>query len=133
MPDALRATVIIAALVFMHAGPLLQTGLGQPLPRGLHAWRMYHNRGQEQCKLTTFVVEGGVERPVDWLEVLGKGPWYAAPRNYLEVESHDDAASLAKKMCPKLPRSAEVAAISRCVDRSSRAWVARRHDAVCGR
>lgn len=136
LPTPARGLVLLLAFTFMQAGPLLRTGFGRDLPPWLHAWRMYHSRGHEQCRMSTYdLPPDGAPVEVDWIEELGEGPWYVAPRRHLEITSHDDARKVAKRLCKGRREGHGVSVVTSCLDRPSRRWVATETvaDDLCGR
>ncbi len=115
---AARAAVFVVAMVFMQAGPIWRTGFDRPLPPFLHAWRMYHNRGDDQCVLSTYLLSADPPREVDWVASLPLPPEEPPP----EVTSIDQGVAIARRLCRVVPFDVGVAAVVTCTSRATHTW-----------
>jgi hypothetical protein len=119
----------VAAVVYMQVGSVARMGLEIPTGPGVQAWRMYHHRGHEQCKLQVFRHErAGRVVEIDWAERLG---WPLGERRR-RIESMDDAAAVASRVCKTLREDVWISVVLQCAE--DRRWTeptSTRDEIVC--
>lgn len=114
----LRGFVLVSAVLYMQVGSTVRMGLGIPTGPMFQSWRMYHSRGHDQCKLTTYRHEkSGRVVPFDWAEKLR---WPLGDKRR-RIEGVEDAEDVAHRLCKTVRRGMGVSLVLQCAE--DRRWV----------
>ncbi len=113
----LRGLVLVGAVLYMQVGSVASMGVGIRTGPMFKSWRMYHSRGHDQCKLTTYRHEkSGRVVAFDWAEKL-RLPLGSKRRR---IEGLEDANDVAYRVCKKVRLGIPVSMVLQCAE--ERRW-----------
>ena len=107
----LRTVLLVSLVAYMQAGSFLRLGLDIKEPWYTKSWRMYSNRGSDECALTVYQLhdDGSRTELERWWEHLGAETVFLAPH----AKAKGDRLKIGRRLCRALPDT-QLSVVARC-------------------